>query len=161
MLAGAALLLAACGSGGTSASGDNAGSGGGEILATRDHGDIGPILVDSAGRTVYFSDQETGGKISCVDDCLGFWFPVVAKDGTAPEVSGVADLTVVHRSDNGQDQLAYQGKPLYTFKLDSSAGDVAGDNVEDSFGGKQFRWHVAAVGGAPTSNPDAGVPGGY
>ncbi len=158
VLLGAGLLLAACSSGGAASGSDS----GDKVLAVKEHPDIGSILVDSSGRTLYFADQESGGKIQCVDQCLSFWFPVTVKDGKAPP--GVKDVTVVHRQDNNQDQLAYQGKPLYTFKQDGSAGDVSGNNFSDAFGDKQFNWHVATVGSAgdsPTPTPSSDGGGGY
>lgn len=155
-LAGAATLLAACGS----TTGKGGGAAGNSTLDTTDRQGVGTTLVDSAGKTVYFADQEAGGELKCVKDCLEFWFPVLADGGKAPTVNGVRDLGVLHRSDDGKEQLTYQGKPLYTFQLDKSAGDIKGNAFEDDFGGTHFVWHAATVGDhAPA--PTNGGGGGY
>jgi|SRR3954452_2316177 predicted lipoprotein with Yx(FWY)xxD motif len=138
-----ALLLAACGSGGGSP--PTTPTEAPTAVHTMDHPTLGAILVDSAGMTLYFADQESDGTIECVDECLGFWFPVAPATRAAPTLPGVSGLGVVHRSDNGQDQLTYQGRPLYTFRLDDHRGDIGGDNLSDAFGGTVFTWHAARV----------------
>ncbi|MGH3763254.1 COG4315 family predicted lipoprotein [Actinophytocola sp.] len=166
MTLGTAALLAACDSGGAAGDGTGEGSGDGDTssatvaVRTEEHPELGRILVDASGKTLYFADQEADGTIRCVDDCLGFWFPATTSEGTAPAAPGVPALDVVRRSDNGQDQLTYAGKPLYTFQLDKSAGDVEGDNLEDDFGGTHFVWHVAKVDGESTPTPSTGAGGG-
>ncbi|QOY94254.1 hypothetical protein IM543_22700 [Massilia sp. UMI-21] len=91
------------------------------------------VLVDSAGMTVYIYDKDTpdSGKSACVATCARNWPPVVA-DGVP-----ATPYSVVTRED-GMKQLAYKGKPLYTFVKDKKAGDKTGDGV----GGA---WHVVSV----------------
>ena len=43
------------------------------------------------------------------------------------------------------------GKPLYSFVQDSP-GQVTGNGVSDSFGGTNFTWTAATVGGAPSAS---------
>lgn len=161
-LVGAGVLLAACGSGTTASPSGTSGSNASQTLAVKHQNGIGTMLVDSSGKTVYFTSQEANGKIACTSECLSFWHPVLASGSTPPTVSGVTGLTVVHRTDNNQEQLAYQGKPLYTFVQDSSSGDVSGNNFMDSFGGTDFTWHVATVtgsAGAPAPAPSTTMGG--
>lgn len=148
-----ALMLVACGSGGDPPTAPPTAQP--TSVGTLDHPELGQILVDSAQMTLYFADQERGGSIKCVDDCLGFWFPVAPADRAAPTVPGVQGLGVLHRGDSGQDQLTYQGRPLYTFRLDSKRGDVSGDNLSDVFGGTFFTWHAARVADTATPAPPA------
>lgn len=155
----AAIALAGCGSGETSGGADAA-------VGVQDHPELGSILVDQQGRTLYFTDQEADGTIRCVGACLKFWLPATSQDESVPPVPGVAGLDTVRRSDNGQLQLTYQGKPLYSFSLDETAGEVNGNGVEDDFGGTHFVWHTVTIeGGATTQPPDDGGgyggPGGY
>lgn len=107
---------------------------------------FGPLLEDSNGNTVYYNDQETGSTFKCTQACLGFWYPVPA----SANPGNVAGLGTVQRSDNQQQQLTYQGHPLYTFRLDST-GQRNGDNLGDDFAGTHFTWHAAATG--PVTNP--------
>jgi predicted lipoprotein with Yx(FWY)xxD motif len=156
----AAVALAACGGGGDGYGGaapPAGGSGGSSAgaVAVKDVPDVGAALVDGAGKTMYFSDQEAGGSIKCLGDCLGFWFPVPGDAKTAASAS-VKGLAVLHRSDKGMDQLTYQGKPLYTFRLDSGPAQHNGQNLDDSFGGTKFTWHAATTSGAAaTANPSS------
>lgn len=159
-LLGAAVVLAACGS-------DASDSGTGDCdesaaVCAQDHPELGQILVDSEGKTLYFADQESDGTIRCVNDCLGFWEPVAVPAGAAPSAPDVTDLDVLQRTDNGQGQLTYQGKPLYTFK-DDAVGEVSGNNLEDDFGGTLFVWRAVTVEGAdapPAEQPDDPYYGG-
>jgi predicted lipoprotein with Yx(FWY)xxD motif len=107
---------------------------------------FGPLLEDSKGNTVYYNDEETGNTFKCTQACLGFWYPVPASANPG-NVQGVG---TVQRSDNQQQQLTYQGHPLYTFRLDS-AGQRNGDNLADDFAGTHFIWHAATTG--PVTNP--------
>jgi predicted lipoprotein with Yx(FWY)xxD motif len=150
----AAMLAAGCGSGGgdppaTSTARPTS-------VTTLDHPRLGRILVDSAGRTLYFADQERDGTIECVDECLGFWFPVTPAEPAAPVVPGVRGLALVHRNDTGRDQLSFQGRPLYSFGLDDKRGDVTGDNLSDTFDGTFFTWHAARVADTTAEAPAIG-----
>jgi predicted lipoprotein with Yx(FWY)xxD motif len=145
----AATVVAGC-----SGEGEDAGPGtappGDAALAVKDVEGVGQTLVDASGRTLYFADQEAGGSIRCVKACLGFWFPVQGDDSTA---GSMPDLGVVRRADTGKDQLTYQGKPLYTFKLDTGPGQHEGHNLEDTFDGTTFTWRAATTTTAATEAP--------
>ncbi|HEY0451892.1 hypothetical protein [Actinophytocola sp.] len=157
---GTAAVLAACGTSGSA--GDTATSSTTVAVHTEDHSGLGRILVDSSGKTLYFTDQEADGTVRCVGTCLQFWFP--AESGDAPSVPGVPALDVVRRADSGHTQLTYQGKPLYTFQLDEAAGDANGHDVEDDFVGTHFVWHAVILGEstpAPTTGGGGYGGGGY
>jgi predicted lipoprotein with Yx(FWY)xxD motif len=154
----AALAVAACGS--ESASPGT--TGGNADVATREVPGVGTVLVDKAGKTVYFTDSDSATDIRCVDDCLSLWPPVVAQSDN-PDGGGVSGLSVVKRPD-GTSQLAYQNKPLYTFTMDSTDKPASGHNSSDSFGGVQFTWHAVVLQGSaqPPKNDDGyGGGGGY
>jgi predicted lipoprotein with Yx(FWY)xxD motif len=89
------------------------------------------VMVDSAGMTVYTFDKDTAnsGKSACTGACVSVW-PAVAA-GDAPVA---APYSVITRED-GSKQLAYKGKPLYTYAKDKKPGARAGDNFKDA-------WHV-------------------
>jgi predicted lipoprotein with Yx(FWY)xxD motif len=127
-------------------------------VSVQDVAGVGKTLVDSSGKTLYFADQETGGMIKCTDNCLSFWFPVAGSASTAKSVDG---LGVVKRPDNGQSQLTYQGKPLYTFKLDTGPGQHQGNDVQDAFGNTTFTWHAATTSATATAPTQAPANPGY
>lgn len=72
-------------------------------------------------------------------------------------------LATMKRSDTGAEQLTFEGKPLYTFKLDTAAGEAKGNNFSDAFSGVDFTWHAAAptAAAAPTKAPSSSDGGGY
>jgi predicted lipoprotein with Yx(FWY)xxD motif len=122
----------------------------------------GSVLVDSKGRALYRSDQEQNGMVLCTGACLSFWQPltVSGRPTKAKWLSG--KLAVVRRPDGGR-QVTYNGKLLYSFKLDTS-GKVSGDGFKDAFGGQTFRWHVARPLGSSSSGsmsptPTPSIPG--
>ena len=105
------------------------------------------VLVDDKGKTLYTSSGDTTpGTSSCTGACATTWPPLTV---TAPPTyaAGVtpSKFTTITRSD-GTKQLAYNGKPLYTFASDTAAGDTTGQGV----GG----FSVATT----TSATKAGVP---
>jgi predicted lipoprotein with Yx(FWY)xxD motif len=89
------------------------------------------VLVDARGMTVYTFDKDVAGsgKSACNGQCAQNWPPVKAGDSAL-----AAPYSTVVR-DDGTKQLAYQGKPLYTFVKDKKAGDREGDK-------KMNVWHV-------------------
>ena len=88
------------------------------------------MMVDHKGMTVYTFDKDAGGKSMCNDKCAENWPPMMAPAGAKAD----GKWTVIKR-DDGKMQYAYDGKPLYTFKMDTKPGDMMGD-------GKMDAWHV-------------------
>jgi len=87
-------------------------------------------LTDTKGMTLYIFDEDSTGSSSCYDSCAKAWPPLLTteSDFTAP-------ISVTNRKDTTL-QIAYQGKPLYTFQGDHNPGDKNGDGL----GGV---WHIA------------------
>jgi predicted lipoprotein with Yx(FWY)xxD motif len=159
---GALTLLAACG-GSSSTSGSAAP---GTVLHTATAPAGSTLLVDASGKTLYAADQEASGAVKCTGDCLQFWHPLTTTMRT-PSAAGLpaARLGTLHRSDISATQVTFDGKPLYTFKLDTAAGTTKGDGFMDNFGGTSFDWHAVTVDGssAGTSTGSSGGTsgGGY
>jgi predicted lipoprotein with Yx(FWY)xxD motif len=171
-LATAALLVAACGSPG----GSTAGSGGGGnaaaatgAVSTHQLSGIGTGLVNSSGMTIYTpkTPAESTGNIKCTGSCLSFWFPVTGSPADLGSSGLPGKIGTIHRLDDGKTQLTYNGKPLYTFRLDTAAGQAHGNNFTDNFSGTSFTWQVVVshgtAGGAasPTSSPGYSYGNGY
>jgi predicted lipoprotein with Yx(FWY)xxD motif len=162
----AAGLLAACGSPDGAASPANSGGGqvpaaaGNAVITARQVSGVGTVLVDQAGKTIYSPEQEATRKILCTSSCLSFWFPVTVASAHVPgRASGIGGvLGTIRRPDDGKIQLTYNGKPLYTFRLDRSPGQDHGNNFRDSFGGTSFTWQaVTTTGGAARGPGPAGA----
>src|SRR5262245_6294076 len=166
-LAGA---VAACGSGGLygssqpthAASGQQQAASHGNAVTARKLPGVGMVLVSRSGKTVYSPKQEANGMIHCTGSCLGFWFPVTVAAGTTPQDGPglTGTLGTIRRSDNGQSQLTYNGRPLYTFRLDQAPGDLHGNNFSDEFDGTSFTWQVVSASGAAASTHSAKPSGG-
>jgi predicted lipoprotein with Yx(FWY)xxD motif len=93
-------------------------------LATADVGNLGNVVVDGDGRTLYMFDQDTADPptSNCDGECATKWPPVIAGSGT-PELDGIDASLVgtVTRSD-GSEQVTLGGWPLYLFASDTKAG---------------------------------------
>lgn len=152
-----ALLIGAAGIGVAACGSTDNGSGsstatGVVSVATVDGTDV---LADSAGKTLYSAAVEKGGKIRCVGACTTFWQPMLASKAAAEKAAGNlgAQLGVVQRP-GGQQQLTFDGLPLYTF-AEEGTGKLQGDGFADQFQGTHFQWMAARTSGgssAPTSS---------
>ncbi|WP_338872971.1 hypothetical protein WBJ53_29320 [Spirosoma sp. SC4-14] len=89
---------------------------------------LGNVLTGSGGKTLYFFASDVDGTSNCSGTCKETW-PVYYEEnltlGTGLKASDFATIT---RAD-GDKQTTYKGWPLYYFKNDTKAGDVAGENV--------------------------------
>ncbi len=161
-----ALVAAGCGSSTSSTGQSNAGAAtaASSVVAVRTVPGAGKVLVDSSGHTLYSAQQETGGMIHCTGSCVAVWVPLTTSGTSMTLPSGVTGhLTTIKRPDSGKMQLAYGGKPLYTFKLDGSAGQAKGNGAHDAFNGNAFSWRAAVVAGgaaAPAPSPSSTGGGG-
>ena len=144
----AAAVAATGGSGGASAARAT-------VAAKRISG-AGTVLVDSKGRALYRSDQELRGMVLCKGACLSFWQPLTVT-GTPKKTGSLSGkLGVVKRPDGGR-QVTYNGRLLYTFKLDKP-GKVTGNGFKDAFGSQKFTWRVAHPVGVKTSPAATATP---
>jgi predicted lipoprotein with Yx(FWY)xxD motif len=117
------------------------------------HTELGDVLVNAQGRTLYGFTNDTNGVSSCTGGCAQSWPPViVAADFKADDNLSAAKLHTVKR-DDGTLQLAAGKWPLYTFAGDSAAGDVTGQGS----GGK---WFVVQPDGALHKTASAATPAG-
>ena len=114
-------------------------------LEMDDRGDVGEILVDGAGRTVYAFTMDPMNDPTCYDVCADTWLPVLAKGDPAGGIGiDVAAARVTPRRDGGN-QVTYKGHPLYHYAGDKGDRDAGGQGL-DLFGGE---WHVLTKDGQP------------
>ncbi|HEY4846082.1 MAG TPA: hypothetical protein VII89_10335 [Candidatus Dormibacteraeota bacterium] len=107
---------------------------------------LGTILTNPQGRTLYYFLPERGGKIVCSSSaCTTYWPPSLGAGGNPTGSGGVTGpLGLVTRA-GGAQQITYSSWPLYTFAGDSAAGQTSGQGIV-GFGGK---WLVATPGLQP------------
>jgi predicted lipoprotein with Yx(FWY)xxD motif len=103
--------------------------------------ELGTILVDGEGRTLYVFTPDAQGPSTCEADCLAAW-PALAGPAAAGEGADAALLGTATRADDGTEQVTYNGWPLYYFAQDAAAGDVNGQGVGDV-------WFVLDPAGEP------------
>lgn len=162
----AAIGLAACSNGssggaygGGGSTSTSSGSGGAAAaVATADVGDLGTVLVDGTGRTLYLFESDTGTTSNCTGSCAGTW-PALLTVGTATAGTGADSATLgTTTRDDGTTQVTYDGHPLYLYSGDSAAGDANGQGI----GGV---WFAVTANGAPatasSSTSSSSSGGGY
>jgi predicted lipoprotein with Yx(FWY)xxD motif len=135
--AAAALLLALVGAHGALAQAA-------PTLATRDASDLGIILTDQSGRTLYMYTQDDVGISTCYQGCAAAWPPLMAQPDPVLPSSLPGVIGTTSRTDGGL-QVTYNGMPLYYWAKDQKPGDTTGQNV----GGV---WFVVNPGDPPTVN---------
>jgi predicted lipoprotein with Yx(FWY)xxD motif len=100
----------------------------GEAAVVTAESDLGAILTDAAGMTIYFFANDTEGTSNCEGDCLANWPAVEAEDSPTAGEGVTAELGTIERSD-GTRQLTVNGFPAYYFANDAAAGDTNGQGV--------------------------------
>jgi predicted lipoprotein with Yx(FWY)xxD motif len=114
---------------------------------------IGKILATRSGMTLYLFMADKHGKSACYGKCANFWPPAIKKGKLRAGAGVKASLLGTTKRRNGKRQVTYKGHPLYRFKLDKGAGQIAGQN-QDFFGGEWFA--VSASGKANKKTPSSG-----
>jgi predicted lipoprotein with Yx(FWY)xxD motif len=111
------------------------------------HTDLGTILVDGSGRTLYsFTGDRPGAQADCARACLRRWPPLDAPDAHAG--MGVTEtLIATVEGPDGTEQISYHERPLYYFAGDGAVGDTSGQGVT-AFGGT---WRAVRPDGTPVS----------
>ncbi|USQ76150.1 COG4315 family predicted lipoprotein [Ornithinimicrobium cryptoxanthini] len=131
------------------AAGDTIGPG--PIVATADT-DLGTILVDGEGMTLYLFTQDSPNTSVCMDDCLVAW-PILEGEPSAGDGADDSKLGSFERAD-GTVQATYDGWPLYYFAQDQAPGDTTGQAVNDV-------WWVMDADGAAITGAPGDASGGY
>ena len=157
-----ALAVAGCGGGSDNATAASSpppsttASGQKATVGVASVGNLGSILVDSTGRTLYLFQKDVGTKSSCTGACAAAWPPLRAS-GKPVAGSGLTASKVgtTPRSD-GKPQVTYNGHPLYLFTGDQKAGDTSGQGV-NAFGAL---WYALSSSGSAVTTAASGSSGG-
>lgn len=102
--------------------------------------DLGEIVVDGEGMTLYMFTNDSPGTSVCEGDCLVAW-PPLEGEPTAGEGVDEALLGSIERSD-GTVQATYNDWPLYYWQNDTAPGDTTGQDVNGV-------WYVLGADGEP------------
>jgi predicted lipoprotein with Yx(FWY)xxD motif len=156
-LTAVALIAAGCGSSSSSSSSSTsssqpskapvaagASSGGGMTLTGASNPELGTIIVDSEGLTVYAFAKDQGTTSSCYGACAEAWPPVLTKGSPASGEGAMSSQLGTTKRKDGTVQVTYAGHPLYTFVEDSKPGEANG-NGATAFGAE---WNALEESGS-------------
>lgn len=104
-------------------------------VGVRNDDQLGLILTDSTGRTLYISKKDRPYDSNCVGSCLAQWVPVRIEAGESTASTGLPGEFGITVRPDGSHQASYNGRPLYLWRQDSAAGA----------GGQGKQWSVANV----------------
>lgn len=159
-IAALGLGLAACASnssagyGGDGSTSPSSGSTGAASVSTAKVGNLGTVLVNGDGRTLYLFESDNGPTSTCVDTCAGTW-PALTTSGDASATGG-ADSSMLGTSTraDGSTQVTYNGHPLYIYSGDMAAGQANGEDIGNV-------WYAVTTQGTPATASTGGGSGGY
>lgn len=145
-----ALTIAGCGgaSYGTSAPTAGGGSaagktGGGAPVDVVANAELGKILVDGNGRTLYDFPIDRGTDSVCYGACASLWPPYLTKGAPKAGPGARATLIGTTRRRDGATEVTYAGHPLYYYAPDRSRGQITGQAL-NQFGAP---WYVLTPAG--------------
>ena len=147
-----ALALASCGGGNdaTAATAPPKTANGRPATVGPANSDLGKILVDSQGRTLYLFKADAGTKSTCFGECASDWPPLRAAGKPAVGTGASASVVGTTARSDGKPQVTYQGHPLYLYEGDQKPGDTNGQGIT-AFGAA---WYALS----PQGNQVSGQP---
>ena len=98
------------------------------VLGVTQDAKLGPILTANDGMTLYLFTKDTDGVSNCNDQCAKAWPPLMSTALPTLPKGATGKLSLLKRQD-GSEQVAYNGKPLYLWVKDTKAGDTTGQGV--------------------------------
>jgi len=137
-LAGSTLVLATAA---TVALAGSATAGGARVNVAMSQ--LGRILVDSKGITLYDFPPDKGTTSVCYGACAALWPPLISHSKPVPGRGVRALLLGTTKRKDGKLQVTYGGHPLYYFVTDSKPGQTTGQGI-NQFGGP---WWVISPAG--------------
>ena len=111
-------------------------------VQTSEHLDLGKILTEASGRTLYLFTPDERNVSNCAGGCALAWPPLLTVgDPVAGEGVSSDHVGTISR-DDGYSQVTFNGWPLYYFAFDDRPGDTNGQNSRDA-------WYVLSTDGGP------------
>ena len=91
---------------------------------------LGNIMTDNKGMTLYFFAKDSIGNSVCEGECLEKWPIFYDTNIVAGEGLNTNDFSSIKRND-AKMQTTYKGLPLYYFFKDTNTGDTNGQGLKD------------------------------
>ena len=105
--------------------------------------DLGTMLTDSAGRTLYLFEKDKGTTSTCYGGCATAWPPLTTSGAPKAGANVKAGALGTTKRKDGASEVTYHGHPLYYYAGDSGPGSTTGQGL-DQFGAE---WYVLAPSG--------------
>ena len=124
-------------------------------IGTASVGDLGTVLVDGTGRTLYLFENDTSSSSTCTGSCATTWPAMLTSGPPAAAGKATASMLGTTTRDDGSTQVTYNGHPLYLYSGDTAPGDANGESI----GGVWFAVTTQGTPAKPSSGSKSG--GGY
>jgi predicted lipoprotein with Yx(FWY)xxD motif len=92
--------------------------------------EIGPVLTDDTGRSLYVFLLDDADTIACLDECRATWAPVLIEGRLGLPADVDRSLFERRELDDGTTQLAVGGQPTYRYAGDLEPGDMNGQGID-------------------------------
>ena len=115
------------------------------VISTRRLPQLGTVLVDGNGRTLYMLVPDRRRLVTCTATCALVWPPLRLAKGLSALARGEAKshLLASARDPAGGAVVTYDGWPLYTYVGDTAPGQARGQALDLNGG----LWYVLAPSG--------------
>ena len=90
---------------------------------------LGNILINAKGRTLYHFLSDTVGQSACTSSCAQVWPPLLLPKGASLKHAKLPGKLSTMKLANGARQVTYNNWPLYRYSGDSKAGDTKGQGL--------------------------------
>jgi predicted lipoprotein with Yx(FWY)xxD motif len=131
-------------SGAASTTGQPAQASAGVTVKVANDPNLGNILVDGKGMTLYIFTKDMPDVSNCSANCQKAWPPLVVTDAATAGDGVNASLLGTATLSDGRKIVTYNHMPLYYWAADTKPGDTTGQGV-------QGVWFVVSPDGKPVS----------
>lgn len=120
-------------------------------VATTKNAELGQILVDGRGRTLYLFLKDRGPTSSCSAECAKVWPSFTTSAAPKPGTGATASLLGTTTRSDGTKQVTYNGHPLYYYVADKHSGQTTGEGL-DQFGAE---WYALSAQGTKVEKDES------
>jgi predicted lipoprotein with Yx(FWY)xxD motif len=100
--------------------------------------DLGKVIVDSKGMTLYDFHKDKGTTSACYGECAVAWPPLLSSGKPQAQGGAEASLLGTTKRKDGTLQVTYNGHPVYGFVEDKKPGETNGND----FAGFGAQWYA-------------------
>jgi predicted lipoprotein with Yx(FWY)xxD motif len=107
------------------------------VVKVMDTPDLGKVIVDSRGMTLYDFHKDKGTTSACYGECAVAWPPLLTAGEPKAEGGAEGSLLGTTKRKDGTLQVTYDGHPVYGFVEDKKPGETNGNDFE-GFGAQWY-----------------------